>query len=69
MMEQIIFRYIDLPCRCRGYVKRDSDGNYNIYINSRLSIDMQRKTVRHELDHVRKGDFDSDEDIRDVENL
>ncbi len=69
MMETIIIRYLDLPCKCHGYVRRDADGNYNIYINARLSIDMQRDTVQHELRHVERGDFDSVENICNVEEM
>lgn len=68
-MGQIIFRYVDLPCETHGFVKEDADGNYNIYINARMSLDMQRKTIRHELNHVRNGDIDSIYDIKCVENL
>jgi hypothetical protein len=68
-MGQIIFRYIDLPCETHGFVREDSEGNYNIYINARMSIDMQREAAQHELNHVRNEDFDSDDDIKRVENL
>lgn len=68
-MEKIIVRHIDLPYGENGFVREDVDGNYNIYINARLSIDMQRKTIRHELNHVKRGDFDSVENIQVIENL
>lgn len=68
-MGTIIVRYMDLPGKCRGLVRRDAEGDYNIYINSRLSFDMQQDTIKHEVSHIENGDFDSDEDIRDVEGL
>lgn len=68
-MNEIIVWKKDLPYFIHGQVLRDADGDYNIYINTRMSIDMQRKTIRHELSHVQHGDFDSEEDIRNIENL
>jgi len=50
-------------------VRRDADGNYNIYINARLSFDVQQDAIAHELSHVEHGDFDSNDDIRAVEDL
>lgn len=68
-MNEIIVWKKDLPYFIRGQVLRDSDGDYNIYINARMSADMQRKTIWHELNHVKRGDFDSAYDIKYVESL
>lgn len=68
-METIIIRYMDLPCKFHGFVRRDAEGDYNIYINSKLSFDMQQKTIEHEVSHIENGDFDSESDIREVEGL
>lgn len=69
MMGQIIVRCLDLPYKTNGLVRKDGDGNYNVYINAKMSYAVQRKTIRHEIAHIRHGDFDSFNDIRMVENL
>lgn len=66
-MEQIIIRYIDLPCSSKGYVRRDTEGDYNIYINARLSYDTQQAAIQHEMAHIENGDFDNDVSIERVE--
>ena len=68
-MGQIIVRYLDLPYEANGFVREDIEGNYNVYVNSRLSFDMQKETIKHELNHVQRGDFNSESDIRDIEDL
>lgn len=66
-MKEVIIRYIDLPCHVRGYVKEDANCDYNIYINSRLSYDMQQVTIKHELNHIINNDFCSDMPISEIE--
>lgn len=45
----------------------DETGFPNIYINSRLSLEEQRKAVTHELNHIARNDFYNNLDIRTVE--
>lgn len=66
-MEQIIIRYIDLPYRSKGYVRRDTEGDYNIYVNARLSYDTQQAAIQHEMTHIENGDFDNEQSITDAE--
>lgn len=54
----IFVRYEDMELCVRGFTKRDKDGNFNIYLNSRYCYSQLQKTLKHELDHIRKGDFD-----------
>ena len=49
----------DLPPHIRGFVCLGSDFSPIIIINSRLSKEQQRKTYRHELEHIRRGDMDN----------
>lgn len=56
-MEEIIQRNIDLPTTIRGYTIRDHNGDYNIYINARMTTERQIEAYRHELKHIRNGDF------------
>jgi len=59
-MEEEIVRLVDLPCGVRGFTLLDEDGRYNIYINSRLNWYMRQKAYEHELEHIERGDWDSD---------
>lgn len=56
-MDDTIVRYVDLPCSVRGVTVLDFDGNYNVYINSRLSYDVQQGALEHELNHIKNNDF------------
>ena len=49
--------YIDLPCCIKGVTHLCRDGFYHIYINSRLGYYEQQKAIRHELEHIARGDF------------
>lgn len=56
-MNDIITRTADLPATIGGYTVRDRNGDYNIFLNSRLSRERQLESYQHELDHIRKDDF------------
>ncbi len=68
-MGTVIIRYTDMPCYVKGYVAEDGDGDYNVYINSRLPCDVQQKALAHELDHISNCDFDNGLSIARVEGL
>lgn len=50
----------DLPPHVRGFTCLGSDYNPIIIINSRMTVEQQRKTYRHEMNHIRSGQFDDD---------
>lgn len=50
-------RFIDLPPAIKGMTVKDSLDFYNIYINSRLSAEEQKKAIQHEMCHIARGDF------------
>ena len=50
-------RLVDLPVTVRGLVSEDETGWPNVYINARLSREMQREALRHELDHIADDDL------------
>ena len=68
-MEQIIVRYIDLPYETKGVVRRDNEGDYNVYINARLSWLMQSEVLWHELKHISESDLDNDKTLEEVEGM
>lgn len=66
-MNNIIVRLADLDPRVRGFVRPDSNGDYNIYINCNLCIEMQKQTLRHELEHIRRNHIYSDRLVKQLE--
>ena len=60
---------VDFPVTVKGVTVMDETGFYNIYINSRLDFETQKETLAHELTHIRRGDFFSDESLEDVESM
>lgn len=68
-MEDTIVRLKDLPCGINGMTILDSNGDYNVYINARLSVDDQKKAYRHELRHIERDDFYNDLTIQEAEEM
>lgn len=68
-MEQIITRIVNLPTRIKGYTSVDSEGNYNVYINSRLNREMQRLTYMHEMTHIVRNDWSDTKTIHQAESM
>ena len=67
-MNDVFVRYsTELPYKVHGMVIMDANGDYNVYINARLSCVEQKKAMRHELTHIKNGDFDSNSSIERVE--
>ena len=50
-------RYVALPYTVKGVTVISEDGFYNVYINSLLPMEEQKKALRHELTHIRRDDF------------
>lgn len=59
----VIVRIIDLPYGVKGLTVKDENDDFNIYLNARLSGDEQAKAFRHEVEHIRKGDFYSEDPV------
>lgn len=69
-MGEVVIRYVDLPCVVRGLTIIGTDGCYNIYINAKLSLEMQRAALTHELAHVERDDiYRTDEPLSVVERM
>lgn len=67
-MEEIITRLAeDLPASVQGLTVRDSNGDYNVYLNAKLSREEQQRVYCHELEHIRGGDFDRHDPVRAIE--
>jgi len=47
----------------------DENGDYNIYVNSNLTAEMQVKACQHEFSHIDNGDYDHIGLIQEIEML
>ena len=67
-MNDVIIRLADgLDPRVKGFVKEDSNGDYNVYINSCLCLEEQRTTARHELEHIYLQHLSSERPVKELE--
>lgn len=67
-MKDVFVQMVDFKCySVREAVTEDAEGNYIIFINSRLSPDIQKKAYLHALKHVQNDDFNSNVDISTLE--
>ena len=61
-------RVIPFPnCKVDGAIVSDPDGCSCIYINSRVCLSRQMKALRHEIEHLIKGDLYSEEPVEVIE--
>ena len=68
-MDDYYVRQLPMPNTIHGFVAPNDDGTFSIYINSNLDISQQRKALEHEIRHIKKDHFYTDEkDIKTVEN-
>lgn len=56
--ENVFVKFIDFPVKGNETVTRNEDDTYTVFINSRLSREMQLKAYMHALVHIQNGDFD-----------
>ena len=49
----------NIPCSIKGYVVREDVSSYDIYMNPKYSYEEQQLTLKHELEHIRNGDFEA----------
>lgn len=58
----------DLPLTVGGVTSVDENGDYNVYINSKCGWNRQKQAYKHEMAHISRNDFYSDEPIDEVES-
>lgn len=72
-MNEIVLTYLQLPITVNGLVVPTPDGDYQVVLNSRLSLEAQRKAYCHELRHILLNHFSADmqrlESLEDAANL
>ncbi|MGN0989452.1 MAG: ImmA/IrrE family metallo-endopeptidase [Eubacteriales bacterium] len=66
-MNDIFVRLAGFPATVKGVTVVDDNGDYNIFINQNMAQSQQKLTLCHELTHIRRNDFDSLDDIDELE--
>lgn len=66
-MHRVIYQ--DLPCTIPGFLTMDPEGYYTIVLNSRMSIERNRETYDHEIDHIQNGDLYGNTEAEEIEEL
>ncbi|MBE7037475.1 MAG: hypothetical protein E7404_01075 [Ruminococcaceae bacterium] len=66
-MNNVIIRFISLPHTIRGVTVTNPDLTYNVYINSNLAPDIQKKAYKHEMQHIGYDDFENFDNIAKIE--
>lgn len=56
-------RYTSLPSSVRGVTLPNDDGSFDIYINSVLGEEIQERTLRHEVKHIKLNHFYGEQDV------
>jgi len=62
-------RLVDMPTTVGGFVSPNEDGTYNVFLNSRRSVEQNIETYFHEWEHIEDDDFYNDLPIEEVEHL
>ena len=66
-MNEILVREIPLPYAIAGMTATDENGDYNVYINSKLPREKKLEAFQHELSHIRDGHFNDDRPVDEKE--
>lgn len=66
-MDDIFVREKRMPYHVRAFVMPDAAGDYNIYINDRLSDEEKTEAFAHEMRHIRNMDFYADKSAAELE--
>jgi len=66
-MDGVFIRYLPLPHTVKGLTVQDEEGNYNVYLNARLSYESHTETLQHEIKHILNNDFQNFLHVKDIE--
>ena len=65
----IVTRFMDLPTSIKAFSRSNADGSYTVILNSCLCREQQEEGYRHEIEHIKEGDFDALDDASDLETI
>lgn len=60
-------RLVALPPAVEGVTLPNSDGTFDVYINSTMSPERQRRVLDHELRHISRDHFYSERPVEELE--
>ncbi len=66
--QDYVVRYCELPDNIHGSLRFDAEGRGNIYLNINDPEEIQKKTLMHEIEHLRRGDLYNDLPISEIES-
>lgn len=67
-MGDIFIRFVSFPTlRVYGATALDENGDYNIFIDERLSNEKKLETYKHEVLHIKKSHFDASVSAKEAE--
>ena len=66
-MGDILTRVIELPAGVSAMTVVDENGDYNIYINASLTREAADRALQHEMNHIRRGHFESEKSVAECE--
>ena len=68
-MGEIVVRLMALPAHVRAFTMLDAQGDYNVYINDRMTYEQRLRSFAHEKRHIDNGDFGKDLRATEIERL
>jgi len=68
-MDDKFIRIVDMDITTKAVTVLDNESDYNIYINARWATNEQITALKHELQHINRGDFYRDADIYEKETM
>ena len=51
--------YENLPVSIRGFCFHDDDGRITVVLNARLTRELNRASIAHEINHILRDDLDN----------
>ena len=58
MENEIFTYYANMPTTIHSFVISNNDMSFTIMINARISSEQQLRAYKHELNHIKNGDYD-----------
>ena len=66
-MDDVFVYLVDMPNKARAVTVPCGDCDYTVYVNSKLTFEMQEEAFHHEMKHINNRDFDGDRDVDELE--
>ncbi|MDE5820690.1 MAG: hypothetical protein K2N41_10820 [Lachnospiraceae bacterium] len=67
MKDRVFTYYMDMPTTIRSFVVSNNDTSFTIIINAKIGKDQQLRAYRHEINHIKNGDYDNKRPVNLIE--